>query len=284
MPELAEVAYYAKQWDAGKRLPVAEVCAHEKSRVFRRCDLPALISGLKGSALIRSHSHGKQMLFEFSGGHWLTLHLGMTGELSTKPHPFSPTKHDHLVLHTQMIDLIFTDSRQFGSIQYHCGDKPPTSWLKLPTQIMDADFTLDRLRAFLLRHSRQPLKALLLDQQFFPGIGNWMADEIMWQMRLHPLTTAATLNEKHLCALHRVLRKICAAALKTIGDDWSDPPKSWLFRHRWVKGRACPRCGTSLMRDAVQSRTACWCPVCQMTAKDDGRFNFLRPDSKAVCH
>lgn len=263
MPELAEVAYYARQWEMaiGKKLKAVEL--HAKSRVFRGCDVAALEGNLPGTRLVRALTHGKQMLFEFNGGCWLGVHLGMTGALSTGQEPFEPGRHDHLVLHGPLRALVFNDPRQFGRILFHRGGTPPAAWRSLPPQPMDEGFTMERVGEVLRRHSRQPLKMLLLDQRYFPGIGNWMADEVMWQMRLHPHTPAGSLDAKQVRTLHRTLRKVCEVALQTIGVDWSDPPRTWLFRHRWDKGHECPRCGTPLVREDVRGRTACWCPRCQ---------------------
>ena len=263
MPELAEVYYYAKRWDAGIGLPIISLHANAKSRVFRICDVAALKTRITGAKLKNSLTHGKQMLFEFSGGRWLSVHLGMTGELSCKPQTYEPAKHDHLVLHVNSHALVFTDPRQFGSVTFYEGKSPPEFWRALPSQPMDEAFTPELVANVLQRHARQPLKALLLDQRYFPGIGNWMADEVMWQMKLPPHITAGSLSAKQSQNLWRTLRKVCDVALKTIGVDWSDPPKSWLFRHRWKRGNDCPRCGVTLVHETVRGRTACWCAVCQ---------------------
>src|SRR5206468_2747735 len=44
-------------------------------------------------------------------------------------------------------------------------------------------------REFLdrLRRRRGGVKALLMDQRFVAGVGNLVADEVLWQARLHPL-------------------------------------------------------------------------------------------------
>jgi formamidopyrimidine-DNA glycosylase len=263
MPELAEVYYYAQQWDAGRNKPVRRIELHGSKRVFRGCDTRALEDRLVGGRLLRIHTHGKQMLFEFSRGCWLGVHLGMTGKLSTVAQPFEPGRHDHLVLHLSERALVFTDARQFGRISFHHGKRMPGAWTKLPPQPMDAGFTARRVAGILKRHARQPLKALLLDQRYFPGIGNWMADEVLWQARLHPARHAGSLDEKDAATLRRVMRKVCAVALRTIGVDWGDPPRTWLFGHRWEDGGACPRCGGTLIRRQVRGRTACWCAACQ---------------------
>ena len=265
MPELAEVFYYAKQWASGEGKPVVRVELHPRSRVFRRCDTAALEENLVGTKLKAVHTHGKQMLFEFTRGHWLGVHLGMTGEISTEKAPYEAEKHDHLVLHLRQLALVFTDPRQFGHVNYfHVpGTAPPEAWLHLPPQVLSTGFSVDRLQTVLDRHARVPLKMLLLDQRYFPGIGNWMADEIMWQMKLFPSTPAGSLESRQVRALHRTAQKVCDGALKTVGNDWSDPPQSWLFRYRWEGGHVCPRCEAELVREDLRGRTACWCLVCQ---------------------
>ena len=263
MPELAEVFYYSQQWSPGVGKTVLHLDLHSKTRVFRGCDVAALEEGLPGKKLRKIHTHGKQMLFEFSGGHWLWLHLGMTGDLTAPVEPYEAAKHDHLVLHLRENALIFKDPRMFGAVRYYEGKGAPEFWQALPPQPQDKAFTVARLTAALARHPRTPLKALLLDQAIFPGIGNWMADEIMWQTRLLPQTPAGSLDATTIKTLHRNVQKVAKVSLDSIGRDWTDPPDSWLFSHRWAKGHACPRCKGSLIRAELRGRTACWCPHCQ---------------------
>jgi formamidopyrimidine-DNA glycosylase len=263
MPELAEVFYYAKQWAAGEGKPVQRVELHARSRVFRGCDTGALEEGMVGSSLKSALTHGKQMLFKFTRGHWLGIHLGMTGEISVERQPYEAEKHDHLVLHLRERALVFTDPRQFGLVQYFEGTQPPPFWQALPPQVMSDEFTLPLVTGVLERHARVPLKMLLLDQRYFPGVGNWMADEIMWQMKLPPAIPAGSLNARQARALHKTVRHVTQGALETVGENWSDPPQDWLFRYRWEDGHVCPRCEAELVRESLRGRTACWCPVCQ---------------------
>lgn len=236
---------------------------HSKTRVFRGCDVAALEDGLPRTKLRKIHTHGKQMLFEFTGGHWLWLHLGMTGSLSAPAQPYEAAKHDHLVLHLRDTALVFKDPRQFGAVRYYEGKEPPGFWQALPPEPQDKDFTAATLKGVLARRPKTPLKTLLLDQAIFPGIGNWMADEIMWQTKLLPQRLPATLDAAKIRELHRNVQKVAKVSLETVGKDWSDPPKSWLFSHRWAKGHACPRCHGALAREDLRGRTACWCPHCQ---------------------
>ncbi|MBC2595777.1 Fpg/Nei family DNA glycosylase [Ruficoccus amylovorans] len=264
MPELAEVEFYRKQWNPGLGESVREVRLHPQARIFRECDTGALDKALRGAVLERSWAHGKQMLFGFGGGGWLGVHLGMTGKLFSSPVPYVPDRHDHLVLVQAGRVLVFNDPRLFGRVRFETGAEPPPWWRELPPQVLSEDFTLSLMRAFLQRRKRSPLKAVLLMQECFPGIGNWMADEILWRAALHPATPAGSLDARTQSRLYRTVREVCADAMEVIGTDWGDPPPDWLFPHRWEDGGTCPKTGQPLVRETIGGRTTCYSPARQV--------------------
>jgi len=264
MPELAEVEFYRKQWDSGLRQKILSVDIHADKRVFRGTDIDLLRRTLAGATLLQSRAHGKQMLFCFSKGGWLGLHLGMTGKLRTESAAFVPVKHDHLVLRQKKQTLVFGDPRLFGRVLFERGTAAPAWWTNLPPGIFSAQFTLAACERFLKRHGKAPVKAVLLLQAGFPGIGNWMADEILWQSRLHPRGAAGKLDGTARKILFRETRFVAKQAMKIVGEDFSDLPKSWLFRYRWKKKGICPRCAAVLEHASIGGRTTCWCPECQV--------------------
>src|SRR2546423_12741344 len=109
MPELAEVEFYRKRWNAGLEAIVKGVALHSDKRVFRGSAPEALRKVLRGSVMLSSETHGKQMLFRFSNEIWLGLHLGMTGELRVEGPAFEPGKHDHFALYQRERTLVFSD-------------------------------------------------------------------------------------------------------------------------------------------------------------------------------
>lgn len=266
MPELAEVLYFSRRWRPALGERVVRIHLHDRKRIFRGVPTGKMRLQLPGQVLRTVQTHGKQMLFRFGADRWLGVHLGMTGQLSAKPPGHAPSKHDHLVLYTRTRALVFQDPRLFGRIRFARSPHPPPWWSSLPTPVLAREFSEKRLAAFLKRRGRTPLKPLLLRQEFFPGIGNWMADEILWQARLHPCSRAATLPPPATAVLHGKIRKVAREAIRIIGRNWSDPPRSWLFLHRWENGGKCPRCRSSLIRRPVGGRTTCWCPACQQPA------------------
>lgn len=263
MPELAEVHYFSRKWRPGLGCRVVRVHLHPEKRIFRGirpADLPKLLPGQKLTSI---QTHGKQMLFRLGTDRWLGIHLGMTGKLSAEGPNHLSSKHDHLVLYTETHALVFQDPRLFGRIRFHFSSRPPDWWSSLPSPVLSREFSVPRLSEILKKRGRSPLKPLLLLQEFFPGIGNWMADEILWQAGLNPRTLAGTLDQPAIARLHSKTQKVSKEAIRIIGRDWSDPPRSWLFLHRWEDGGQCPRCRKALIRKRVDGRTTCWCPGCQ---------------------
>ena len=264
MPELAEVEHSRRTWDPGVGQKVLEVSVPRvDTRVLRGVDVERLRDGLTGQKLVGSEARGKQMCFRFGarGERWLGIHLGMRGMLSVAPPRTERAKHDLLVLRQARRELVFTDLRHFGRIRFHRGSEAPDWWASLPPALDSDEFTragLDRI----LQRSRRSLKALLLDQSKFPGVGNWMADEIAWRARLHPARVGAELDTPEAAALYRATRYVARQSVRTMDADW-EYPKSWLFAHRWEDGNACPRCHTPLVRQVLAGRKTCFCPSCQ---------------------
>jgi len=271
MPELAEVLYFSRRWAPGMGEKVLRVHVHGQKRIFRGLQSAQISRRLPGQPLRAIQTHGKQMLFRFGSDRWLGVHLGMTGRLSIEPPDHVPAKHDHLVLFTRFRALVFQDPRLFGRIRFDHSPQPPKWWSSLPVSVLSREFSAERLAAIARRRGRTPLKPFLLLQEFFPGVGNWMADEILWQTRFQPHARVGSLSPFHLRQLHRTVVKISREAIRIIGKDWSDPPRSWLFLHRWKDGGKCPRCRAGLVRKPVGGRTTCWCPGCQKAALPRGR-------------
>ena len=274
MPELAEVEYFRRIWAEG--LGSARIAKVEASgrRPFRGG--AAALQRLVGTRLVRSSTAAKQMLFEFQGSSgrvhaWLGVHLGMSGELRMEPAGLEAGPHDHLILRTAAAAAVYNDPRMFGRVEFHLGKEVPGWWSRIAPAVLSAAFTRAAVAAYLTRRGRAPVKAVLLQQERFPGIGNWMADEILWRAAIHPAQPAGTLSPAQVAALWKECRQVCRLALRVIGGQGrqlppyhkAHIPASWLFTHRREPGGTDPRTGTPLQRATIGGRTTCWSPARQ---------------------
>jgi formamidopyrimidine-DNA glycosylase len=263
MPELAEVEFYRRQWDPGVGQKIVRVQLHSRKRIFRGSNPRLLAREVTGSRFLRSESWGKQMLFEFSRGNWLGIHLGMTGKLRVEPSAFRPEKHDHLVLHQTKRSLVFRDARLFGRVRFHLGKSPPDWWRIGGPDIHSAAFDEKFFGGFLQRHARAPIKSVLLLQSGFAGIGNWMADEILWRAKILPLRVTGRLSSAERDRLFRETRFVAIESLRIISPEFGDPPRDWLIHQKWKRNGICPRHRTLLRKAMIGGRTTAWCPKCQ---------------------
>jgi formamidopyrimidine-DNA glycosylase len=276
MPELAEVEFFRKRWDqAAHGARILRVHTHDTKKLFRSAPAATLHAALTHATLTSSAAAAKQMLFGFVTAEktqaWLGLHLGMTGALSVAPTTHVPRKHDHLVLFTDRQALVFSDPRMFGKIEFNVGPEAPGWWTKIAPALCSAPFTVATVADFLRRRGRAPIKAVLLMQERFPGIGNWMADEILWRAAIHPARLAGSLGPAEVRLLWRECRHVARLALTAIAgrgkklppDLNVNIPDSWLFNHRWQKGGLCPITKKPLARAEIGGRTSCWSPARQ---------------------
>lgn len=281
MPELAEVYWFARRWAPAIGKTVVAVQARANTRVFRDCAVDRIVPALVGKKLERVLTSGKQAAFVFSGGVWLGVHLGMTGrlflassrveqpvwasqEVGDAPRKAPDDKHDLLTLVCDDGEaLCFNDYRRFGKILLHEGPGEPAWWRDRAPDILSPEFDDNRLAGILTRHARLALKPLLLHQEAFPGVGNWMADEILWRAGISPHIKAGTLDEARRTDLLAALRAVCADALRVIGEGWGAPPGTWLFNYRWKKGGVCPVTHEPLRYETIGGRTTCWSPGLQ---------------------
>ncbi|MED6222045.1 hypothetical protein PIB30_118509 [Stylosanthes scabra] len=85
-----------------------------------------------------------------------------------------------------------------------------------------------------LHKKKTEIKPLLLDQSYISGIGNWVADEVLYQARIHPRQTASSLSDESCAALHKSIKEVIQYAVE-VDAECSCFPLEWLFHFRWGK-------------------------------------------------
>jgi len=178
------------------------------------------------------------------------LHFGMTGAIQVRGGPSMyyrqkpdkaeiwPPRFMKFILHLRdeasdsVTQLAFVDARRLGRIRLCASPltEEPISTLGFdPILCMPA---VDDFKTSVLKRSC-PIKALLLDQSFSAGVGNYVADEILYHARVHPEQRCNTLTESQIDVLHLQTSEVCRIAVEAKADD-SKFPENWLFKHRWV--------------------------------------------------
>lgn len=234
----------------------------------------AIERALAGRAVVAAHRHGKWLWLELDRAPHLLAHLGMTGSwrtpddeplrLESSPKELDRGWPPRFTKLTLELDggrrLAFTNARRLGRVLLR---EDPTSEPPLSELGFDPLIALPRLPRFraLLASRRGVIKGLLLDQTFAAGVGNWMADEILYQARVDPRRAIDTLTGDEVQRIHAALRDVVrvAVAADAVSDRY---PKRWLFHHRWEKGTRTAE-GEPIAHTTVAGRTTAWVPSCQ---------------------
>lgn len=261
MPELPEVEAARRRLQARilRRRIVSAEAVHDPV-VFRGITGRRLAGALVGRRVKSVARKGKHLWFELDRRPWPTFHFGMTGSFAIYEAPDERPRFWRLeVVFAGGTRIAFSDPRRFGRIRLQ--QDPPG---EPPISLLGADPLLEPpsardLRALLARR-RAPLKAVLLDQAVFAGVGNWVADEILYQARLSPLRPAVSLTPAEVGRLRSALLKVVKRAVLVEAD--SDRfPRSWLFHTRWgrTEGAVTSR-GEAITHATVGGRTTAWVP------------------------
>jgi formamidopyrimidine-DNA glycosylase len=282
MPELPEVET-ARRLIADLALSRPIVSVDDVDEFVCRPHSPAeLRAALTGRMLTAAHRRGKTMWCDTSGvdgshdrapdlgpdlgirapdlGPDLGIHLGMSGRIvvvskdgwvaeggdwpdrDAQPHK---ADWDRFVL--RFADggrLALSDKRRLARIWLN----PDIDALGPDAlQISQADF-----RAMITKGTTS-VKARLLDQSKIAGVGNLLADQILWQAKISPVTPVNHLRPRDADRLYRALRSVLESAVTKGGAHTGDV----IAARR--PGGTCPRCGAEMVHGTVGGRSTWWC-------------------------
>jgi len=277
MPELPEC-------ERGRRI-LAEVAVGRRIVRALLADDPIVLDGvaprafaraLAGARVLAAQRRGKHLWLELDRRPWPLFHFGMAGGFEVPGRPSLPLASSprggdsawpprfakaHLCFDDGG-ELMMTDRRRLARLRLR--DDPA---LLPPVSELGFDPLLDPLSpaefAALVAARSVTLKGLLLDQSFAAGLGNWLADEILYQARLDPRRRADSLDPAETRRLRTKMLAIVRRSV-AVDADKSRFPRTWLFHHRWGKtaGARTAR-GERIEHIEVAGRTTAWCPEVQ---------------------
>jgi formamidopyrimidine-DNA glycosylase len=217
---------------------------------------------LVGGRLTAAHRRGKAMWCDTEvrgrSGPLLGIHLGMGGRLvvtggageraggePVRPDrtPRKPEWDRFTMIFADGGSLRLFDKRRLGRVRL----EPGVDALGPDAELIDrAEF---RTR---VGRGHAPVKARLLDQSVLAGVGNLLADETLWQARVHPATPADELDG----ALDRLYDALQAALKSAIAQGGVHTGEVIPFRGA---DTPCPRCGAPMHHGTVGGRSTWWC-------------------------
>jgi formamidopyrimidine-DNA glycosylase len=235
-----------------------------------------VVRALTGRRILGAHRHGKHLWLDLDRRPWPVIHFGMSGGIHVQGAPRVRLVSSRrraageawpprfTKLHLQLDDgarVAYADARRLGRVRLRHDPRhePPVSLLGFDAlrEVPTAPRLLERLAA-----RSAPIKAVLLDQSFSAGVGNWIADEVLYVARVSPRRRADSLTADEVRRLRRALVTVVGTAVKLRADSDRFPPW-WLFHRRWDRAVGVSARGEIIRRETIGGRTAAWCPAVQ---------------------
>ncbi len=254
---------------------------------------------------------GKALLLGLSNGKTVMIHLRMTGQLIWRDASFgegvralhceTQAEYDELMAHqfaaghpsknfmdelpnkqtrvTFLFEdgaLYFNDQRKFGFVKVLPTEKVEEEKFIRELAKEPWEMSVKELFRQCQRHTKAPIKAVLLDQKVIAGLGNIYADESLFYAGVHPATKAGDLSEEQVGLILEGARSVMLASIDSGGSTMATYVKpdgttgSYLENFAQVfrrEGKECRRCGEKILKTRVAGRGTHYCPKCQKEPK-----------------
>ena len=274
MPELPEVERGRRLAEAvavGRRID--DVACVDDPIVFAGVTAGQWRRALEGKRVVAARRWGKQLWFELDAPPHPLFHFGMAGgfkapasvplQLKSGPREDASVWPPRFMKIRLRLDdggeLAMTDGRRLGRLllREDPEHEPPVANLGFdPLLAMPSPARFSAL----VRARGGIVKSLLLDQSFSAGVGNWIADEALFQAGIDPRRRASSLTDAEARRLRARLRSIVRRAVDANADD-ARYPRSWLFHRRWGKrDDARTAQGDPIEHVTIGGRTTAWVP------------------------
>jgi len=228
--------------------------------------------------IIKIRRHAKWLIFDLHPFGHILSHLGMSGSWQMSHKPLGE-KHGHI----EFIDkskrefgvLTYIDPRRFGHFYLLTDENFVLKTERLPIDITSADFDLDHIAEIFFKHPNRPIKPFLLDQQAFPGVGNYMASEICARAGILPTRLAGNINADEIKKIKMAMELVVSGAIETKGTTFSggyrdaNGSKGEGVKHLVVfYQNHCQMClergkVTKVIKSILGGRGTYHCPACQ---------------------
>lgn len=281
LPEVESVCRVMRRVLVGKVIREAEVMPDDI--ILKKVPPEAFVDALKGRKVTGIGRKGKYWWIEFEDAPWVFGHLGMAGWIREVPKPGDEVKETRIREHGEaplydengrprFLKMLLT-AEDGGRVAFTDGRRLARMWLgqdaesdkklnEIGPDVLEQPYKPAELKALLAKRTA-PIKALLLDQTLFAGVGNWIADEALYQARISPKREAKSLSDKDVKKLIEALKEIVEVAVDVEADK-EKLPVTWMFHHRWGGEKGVEAIdGKEIVREQVGGRTTAWVPAVQ---------------------
>lgn len=215
-------------------------------------------------------------------GRWLSLPLEpgcilLFGECGGKilfhpPGSPLPVKY-HLLIHFEDGSALSATTQMWGAMElYEAGLEQERQYVKnmRPTPL-DSTFTFDYFSALvdeLLQGEKRSAKSLLTQDQIIPGLGNSIAQDILFRAKVGPRRSLAEFSPGQRRDLYNAIVDVVAEVIAGGGrndetDLFGKPGGYTRVMDSGAAGKPCPDCGATVQKMQYLGGACYFCPKCQ---------------------
>jgi formamidopyrimidine-DNA glycosylase len=227
----------------------------------------------RGKTIGEARARGKWLFIPFEPGYILLL-----GECGGKVlyHPADsklPDKY-HLLIRFQDDSAFTATTQMWGAMElYESGQEQERQYVKgMKITPIEPEFTFEYWTALidsLLEGEKRSVKGLLTQDQLVPGLGNAIAQDILFRAGLHPRHPINDLNKGQRRKLYNAILKTVREAIKKGGrydevDLYNQPGRYVRLMDNQAVGHPCPKCRTRIEKIQYLGGACYLCSRCQI--------------------
>ena len=161
---------------------------------------------------------GKNIFLRLKKNKIFNLHLGMTGGWTTEQ-----IKHSHFRVFDNNGELFFKDVRKFGKMKIITLDELNNKFQPI-FDLLNLSYSLDKHIRYLEEkiNTKKSICSIIMNQNYFPGVGNYIKSESLYNSKIHPEEKWGNLNQKTRIRLIRSTQDVMIESYKSGGAELKD--------------------------------------------------------------
>jgi formamidopyrimidine-DNA glycosylase len=272
VPEYVTIANQMKRILSGKRISQGTLGNSPHKFVWYNLDPADFAAKVKGRVIGKAYTRGRWLFVPVEDGYVLVFGECGGKILLHKSALMLPQKY-HLSLHFTDGTALSATTQMWGAMElYEKGKEMERQYIRgMRTTPTDPGFTsgyLSDLMKESIGSGYKTVKAILTQGQMVPGLGNAIAQDIMFKAGLHPKQPLDALQKTNVDKLHRAIVGTLQEAIRLGGrndefDLYGNPGRYVRLMDKNAVGRPCPECASKIEDMSYLGGTCYFCPACQ---------------------